>query len=183
MGTVAIVGAGASGLVAALEAARAGADVLLFEANDRVGKTILATGNGRCNFSNAHPEEGDYRNARFVANVLAASQSAYAQPHDFAANEERPHFVADYLMRLGLLWREEDGRMYPLTNKASTVVDVLRGALAAHGVEERCGRRVVSVRPCENRRPGNAPSACPAAAAQGAGWHRRPASSWSSVLS
>ena len=145
MGTVAIVGAGASGLVAALEAARAGADVLLFEANDRVGKTILATGNGRCNFSNAHPEEGDYRNARFVANVLAASQSAYAQQHDFAANEERPHFVADYLMRLGLLWREEDGRM--------------RGALAAHGVEERCGRRVVSVRPCENRRPGNAPSA------------------------
>lgn len=159
MGTVAIVGAGASGLVAALEAARAGADVLLFEANDRVGKTILATGNGRCNFSNAHPEEGDYRNARFVANVLAASQSAYAQQHDFAANEERPHFVADYLMRLGLLWREEDGRMYPLTNKASTVVDVLRGALAAHGVEEWCGRRVVSVRPCENRRPGNAPSA------------------------
>ena len=113
MGTVAIVGAGASGLVAALEAARAGADVLLFEANERVGKTILATGNGRCNFSNAHPEKGDYRNARFVANVLTASQSVYAQQHDFAANEERPHFVADYLMRLGLLWREEDGAHVP----------------------------------------------------------------------
>lgn len=49
---IAVIGAGASGMMAAITAARQGAEVTLFEKNDRVGKKILATGNGKCNLSN-----------------------------------------------------------------------------------------------------------------------------------
>lgn len=148
MGTVAVVGAGASGLAAAVEAARAGADVLLFESNDRAGKPILATGNGRCNFSNLRPDQGDWHNAAFVERALAAHEAAWVRSLPNGRRDlEGPHAVADFFARLGMLWREEDGRLYPLTNKATTVVDVLRAALSSWGVEERCGRRAVSVRP------------------------------------
>ena len=51
---VIIVGAGASGLTSAICAARAGADVLVIERLDKPGKKILATGNGRCNYTNDH---------------------------------------------------------------------------------------------------------------------------------
>lgn len=52
MGRVAVVGGGAAGMMAAVTAAANGAEVILYEKNDRVGKKILATGNGKCNFSN-----------------------------------------------------------------------------------------------------------------------------------
>ena len=74
--TIAIIGGGASGLAAAVAAGEAVRDaedaarVVVYEASDRVGRSILATGNGRCNFSNARPGEGDYRNAAFVRRVL-----------------------------------------------------------------------------------------------------------------
>ena len=89
--TIAIIGGGASGLAAAVaagealrdaEGAAAGtgaterdaevtaARVVVYEASDRVGRSILATGNGRCNFSNARPGDGDYRNAAFVERAL-----------------------------------------------------------------------------------------------------------------
>ena len=122
--------------------------ITVYEADDRVGRTILATGNGRCNFSNAHIDASLYRNASFVDNVLLA--------FELRANAEVPAqrtpataqcsgvlgFFADH----GLLWREEgEGRLYPLANKASVVLDVLRAAAAHAGVEERCGARVERV--------------------------------------
>lgn len=150
MGTVAIVGGGAAGLVAAIEAARTDAHVELFEANDRVGKTILATGNGRCNFSHAAIDASCYRNASFVQDALTEERAAYAARLKRGLRDiEEPHEIADFFGRLGMLWREEEGRLYPLTNKASTVVDVLRQALASWGVREGCGRRVTSLRPRE----------------------------------
>lgn len=120
-------------MAAALEAARAGARVCVHEANDRVGKSILATGNGRCNFSNADPSQGAYRNGAFVAEA-------------FGAAEDEGLSVAGLFEGLGLAWREEsEGRLYPATNKASTVLDVLRAGLAGWGVEESCGKRAVAV--------------------------------------
>lgn len=77
MKTIAIIGGGAAGLAAAVaagEAARAQgirACVRVFEASDRVGRPILATGNGRCNFSNAHIDPAVYRNGDFVEEALA----------------------------------------------------------------------------------------------------------------
>ena len=60
MGNVTIIGGGASGLTAAITAASAGARVTLIEQNDRVGKKILSTGNGRCNYTNMHQEPSCY---------------------------------------------------------------------------------------------------------------------------
>ena len=51
---VAVIGGGAAGMMAAITAAENGANVTIYERNDRVGKKILATGNGKCNFSNTH---------------------------------------------------------------------------------------------------------------------------------
>ena len=62
---VAIVGGGASGIMAAIFAARAGASVVILEKNPRIGKKILSTGNGRCNFTNMNITEKDY-NSEFV---------------------------------------------------------------------------------------------------------------------
>lgn len=56
MRTVAVIGGGASGMMAAITAAEAGAHVILLEHKDRIGKKILSTGNGRCNFTNIHQE-------------------------------------------------------------------------------------------------------------------------------
>lgn len=146
---IAIIGGGAAGLCAAISAARQAADtgaplrVVVLEANDRVGHSILQTGNGRCNFSNADIAAGSgvqkYRNADFVQQVFGVLNTAFPAPisHD-------P--VLDFFEELGLVWREEeDGRRYPLANKASVVLDVLRAEVARLGVEEVCGASVTNV--------------------------------------
>ena len=140
MKRIAIIGGGAAGLAAAIAAGdRArelgvSVEVAIYERDDRVGRSILATGNGRCNFSNLELEIGEYRNADFVKRVFES------------AGDER--FVCDFFDGLGLEWRAEpDGRLYPLANKASVVVDALRAAAADLGVHEACEREVVSIEP------------------------------------
>ena len=137
MGRLAIIGGGAAGLAAAVTAARelrmlgVPGDVAVYEADERVGRSILATGNGRCNFSNARIDAGAYRNAAFVGSALGALTAGSDPVHAFFAD-------------LGLVWREEgEGRLYPLANKATSVLDVLRAAAADFGVAEACGRRAV----------------------------------------
>lgn len=175
---VAIIGGGAAGLAAAVTAAEAGARVCVLEASDRVGRSILASGNGRCNFSNAHICADAYHNAAFVAEALAAFEQASGvgdevssrrgAAHDSKGSEcdeasdgkgssgialpglcqEQamrgcPNGVVAFFQRHGLAWREEsEGRLYPLANKASAVLEVLRAALDAHSVEVRCNARV-----------------------------------------
>ena len=168
--TIAIIGGGASGLAAAVAAGEAlrdlegaggaagevvegdagAARVVVYEASDRVGRSILATGNGRCNFSNARPGEGDYRNAAFVRRVLfefecRASRYVLSQAKTSTAY---PNGVLGFFSDHGLMWREEgEGRLYPLANKAASVLDCLRAACAAAGVEERVECEVVAVEP------------------------------------
>ena len=148
---IAIVGGGAAGLVAAISAAQTARDagvslrVVVLEADERVGRSILKTGNGRCNFSNQHIAEGpalvSYRNAGFVRQVFEALNAAYPEP-------EFNDPVLDFFERLGLEWRqEEDGRRYPLSNKASTVLDVLRAEGVRLGVEEACGCKLAAIDP------------------------------------
>jgi len=71
---VLIVGGGAAGMMAAISAQRSGAAVTLLERNSRVGKKILATGNGRCNFTNINTDAESYhgRNPQFVYSALSA---------------------------------------------------------------------------------------------------------------
>ena len=136
---IAIVGGGASGLAAAIAAAQEARNahrllsVGVLEERDRVGKTILATGNGRCNFTNEHILWGEYRNGAFVKEVLESLGD--------------DDVVLDFFEGWGLEWRQEaEGRRYPQANKASVVVDVLRAAAAELGVAEACNVKVAQVR-------------------------------------
>ncbi len=110
---VIIVGAGASGLVAAICAAREGANVTLIEQKDRVGKKILSTGNGRCNLTNAYMEPECFRgdDTSIVSEVL--KQFGY---------EDTIRFFEE----LGVILKERQGYVYPISDQASTILDVLR---------------------------------------------------------
>ncbi len=119
---VAIVGAGAAGLVAAITAAGEGARVDLFERNARPAKKILASGNGRCNISNTHLSPNRYHgdDPRFVASALKA--------FDFKKMER-------FFASIGLLLRTlPDGRTYPLSNEARAVSDLLIARAGELGV-------------------------------------------------
>lgn len=161
MRKLAIIGGGAAGLAAAIAAARAlrergeAAEVAVYEADERVGRSILATGNGRCNFSNAHLEVSKYRNAEFVDEALQALAGRFGclglpgrggRQHSGGFGNLGNHAdpVHAFFDGIGLLWREEaEGRLYPYANKATSVLDVLRAAAAEAGVQERCGCEVV----------------------------------------
>ncbi len=131
MPSVAIIGGGAAGLVAAIAAARAGAVVTVLEAAPRVGKKILVTGNGRCNLTNAAVAPGAYNDPAFVEAVLAE--------YDASA-------IRDFFGELGLLtYADDEGRVYPVSNAANSVLDVLRLECAHLGVTERCGFEVAGV--------------------------------------
>ncbi len=120
--SVAIIGAGASGLVCAIEIKRLNREipVTLYEANPRVGKKILATGNGRCNLTNMSAHKQGYRNMGFARYALEAFT---------------PQSNIEFFNSLGLFTREDGcGRVYPLSNQASGVLDVLRLAAEREGV-------------------------------------------------
>ena len=127
---VLIVGAGASGMMAALTAARGGHEVVLFERQARVGRKLAATGNGRCN----------------ITNTAASVEHYHGKDPGFAAPALEHMPVADTLALfrgIGLLTREEyGGRVYPLSNSANSVTDTLRFALCAEGVQLVSGDRV-----------------------------------------
>lgn len=154
METIAIIGGGASGLMAAVEAslalcqAGAVAHVALFEADPgRVGRSILATGNGRCNISNACISADAYRNQAFVEQALMHLQSAYVAERGATSMrtlEANP--VLERFADMGLVTREEsEGRLYPMANKATSVLDVLRSTAAELGVDVQTDKRALRV--------------------------------------
>ena len=130
---VAVLGGGAAGLMAAVMAARHGAAVTILETNDRVGKKLLKTGNGRCNLTNTRLSAAGYNRPGFVAPTLA----------QYSCAGLRALFEG-----LGL-WTVADaeGRVYPYSDAASSVLDVLRLAAAAGGAAERCSATVKTLAP------------------------------------
>ena len=133
MKQIVIIGGGASGLVAAIMAARNGARVVVLERMQRVGKKLLATGNGRCNLSNRRVGPAHYHGARpeFVEGVFA----------QFGL-EKTLHFFES----LGVSALEEDeGKLFPASQQASSVLDVLRYEMAQLGVTEICDVIVQSI--------------------------------------
>lgn len=154
--TLAIVGGGAAGLTAAVKAGfvarEAGQplNIVVYERDDRVGRTILVTGNGRCNFTNERIELWRYHNSDYVRKVYDALDACtYGEGKPGGpVKEEGFNPVTDFFEMLGLEWRQEaDGRRFPQANKASVVVDVLRAAVAVVGVREACGCAVSSIEP------------------------------------
>ncbi|MBD3799604.1 MAG: NAD(P)/FAD-dependent oxidoreductase, partial [Epsilonproteobacteria bacterium] len=121
MNSVAIIGGGASGLMAALFAARGGADVTVYEHNSSVGKKILASGNGRCNIINTTATHADYAGSdpRFVT---------------YALKQLNFHYFQSLCHSIGLLLDiKEDGRCYPLSNEAKSVLIALKSAVSQAG--------------------------------------------------
>ncbi len=161
MRRVAIVGGGASGLAAAVSAARAGAHVVVFERDVRVGKPVLKTGNGRCNLTNMRVAPDAYNDPGFVAPLVGEWDGAR---------------VRAWFAELGLCTCEErEGRVYPRSNAAATVVEVLHAECVRAGVELYPGAEVEALR-CADGETGGGQGAAPdtgqdaaaPAAAQGA---------------
>jgi predicted Rossmann fold flavoprotein len=121
---VAVIGGGAAGLMAACVLARAGAGVTVLERQPRVGKKLLATGNGRCNLTNICASKENYHGAQGVAaGILAAFPPA--------------RVLAEF-EKLGVPARiDSEGRAYPSSNMAASVLDNLRLALSEAGGIER----------------------------------------------
>ncbi len=124
---IAIIGGGAAGLAAAL-AARESLDnaVTVFERQNRVGRKLLATGNGRCNLTNLNASPENYH----------GHDPDFAGPALYRFGPER---TLEWFRSLGLITRAEpSGRVYPLSDTAGSVVDVLRLALEARGGAVQC---------------------------------------------
>ena len=132
---VGIIGAGASGMAAALAAAEnEDVQVFLFERQARVGKKLLATGNGRCNLSNSYIDPIHYHgeNAEFCRIAL----------EKFGVQS-----TLDWFSSLGLYTVTEDsGRIYPYSDQANSVVDVLRLALNKPNITLHLGAEVEKIR-------------------------------------
>ena len=115
---VAVIGGGASGMMAAIVAARGGAEVVILERLDRVGKKLLATGNGRCNLTNLNCDLSRFHGAN---SGFAAESLARFSPGD----------ALRFFEELGIPPKvEEEGKVFPLSEQASSVLDVLRHELA-----------------------------------------------------
>lgn len=129
-----IIGGGAAGMMAALSAAKQGAEVCILERQARVGRKLLATGNGRCNLTNTnlYPENYHGQDASFAQTALTTFDT-----------EKTLEFFED----LGLLTTvESSGKVYPLSDQAGSVVDVLRLALEEAGVEVRTAFEVTALK-------------------------------------
>lgn len=120
MTKVIVLGGGASGFAAAIRAAECGAEVLIIEAQDKPLRKVAASGNGRCNLSNRKVDVSCY-----------CTQT----PDLLAGFLDQSALVCEFFERLGLLVRaDSEGRLYPITNRARTVVDALCLRAEALGV-------------------------------------------------
>lgn len=126
---VIITGGGASGMMAAISAASNGNRVLLLERMDKLGKKILATGNGRCNLSNDHMDQMSYR-----GNL---PHFPYGMLEMFGLPE-----LIRFFESLGMLMTQQNGYYYPASFQASTVVDVLTAKINSLAIDVITGFEV-----------------------------------------
>ena len=125
---VCIVGAGFSGLVLAIKLARAGLLVCLAELNRVVGRRILSTGNGRCNFTNSR-----------------MGKDFYYSNHQLDFIEDNHQEIIDFFKELGVFNRDFDGFYYPITNQAKTIRDALENEINNLGVDVFLDNRVTDI--------------------------------------
>lgn len=130
---IAVAGAGAAGMMAAICAARAGAQVTVYERNDRVGKKILATGNGKCNFSNENMgSEWYYGSGRLLV------EEVYRM---FGLQETKTFFTD-----LGMRIKNRNGYLYPASEQAATVLDVMRYEMMRLSIDIHTNQQIVGIK-------------------------------------
>ena len=132
---VVVIGAGASGMMAAIQAAKGGRKTAVLEALNRPGKKLLVTGNGKCNLTNYklnencyHTDSGDKKS---IIKVIERFDSIT---------------VTEFFRNEGMLVRNRDDYVYPYSEQASSVLDCLRHSLKKYGVELICGCDISAVR-------------------------------------
>lgn len=133
-----IIGGGASGIIAAIAAKDMGADAAIIEGNDRIGRKIITTGNGRCNITNSNIDIRRYHgeNPNFSSKTLSAF--GYKDTLSFFDN-------------LGLpIISLEEGKMFPMSLQASSVIDILRFALEERNIPVYLNSRVQRINKVKN---------------------------------
>jgi predicted Rossmann fold flavoprotein len=124
---VIVVGGGPSGLMSSIGAAMQGAAVLLVDKGDKLGRKLGISGGGRCNVTNAKDTD------ELIRYIPGNGRFLYSSLNRFGSHE-----IIEFFQGLGIALKEEDnGRMFPVSDKAKTVVDALIGKAAALGVSMR----------------------------------------------
>ena len=130
---VAVVGGCAAGMVAAINAKRLNPklNIVIIEKLPRIGKKILATGNGRCNLTNLVAVASDYKNSAFVESVF---------------KKYPPQKVVEFFESTGLMtYADSEGRVYPRSNMAASVLDSLRCEIDGLGIDVVCDTPVTEI--------------------------------------
>jgi predicted Rossmann fold flavoprotein len=129
-----IVGGGASGIMTAILAKDMGIDAAIVEGTDRIGKKLLTTGNGRCNITNKYIEPSRYH-------------SEGPEFFSYALENYGTKATIDFFASLGLpLITLEEGRMYPMSLQASSVLDILRLALEDRGIPVYLNSKIKNIK-------------------------------------
>ena len=134
---IGIIGGGASGLMAAVTAAGMGSEVTVLERNDKIGKKILSTGNGKCNFSNRDMDFNHYycEMPDIPVKILDAFTTGNA---------------VSFFEDAGMLTKSKNGYLYPYSEQASTVVDTFRNLLTHYHVQVITGCMIKKIQPQKN---------------------------------
>ncbi len=135
MNDIAIIGGGAAGLICAIAAAEGLSNrITVYERGARVGRKLLATGNGRCNMTNIYADS-EHFHGRDVSFIEYAKENFWVSE------------ALDFFDRLGILYKVEDeGRVYPYCDQASAVLDVLRYGAVKRGVVFKTGFEASGIR-------------------------------------
>jgi predicted Rossmann fold flavoprotein len=132
---VLVIGGGPSGLMAAIAAGQQGARVLLVDKGDKLGKKLAISGGGRCNVTNRLPID------EIIKHIPGNGRFLYSAFSEFS-NED----IISFFENLGIQLKEEDhGRMFPVSNKAQSVVDALLNEIKRLNVEIRTNEPVKDV--------------------------------------
>ena len=132
-----VIGGGASGMVAAITAARNNSQVTLLEQKSELGKKILVTGNGRCNFTNNIMQVDCYycKDKEFIANIIESYPTKK---------------ITDFFHELGVLNKERNGYIYPLTDQATTIRDALVNELKKLKIQIVTNAQVIKIIDCSS---------------------------------